>query len=76
MVETRMSQTIADILKKWLSGEEVELYARAIVTMSEGVCRHWLTETDRAAPEELAEQLAGLILSGLAGLVESSSADN
>ena len=71
-----MSQTIADILKKWLSGEEVELYARAIVTMSEGVCRHWLTETDRAAPEELAEQLAGLILSGLAGLVESSSADN
>ena len=44
--------------------------------MSEGVCRHWLTETERAAPEELAEQLAGLILSGLAGLVESSSADN
>jgi hypothetical protein len=38
--------------------------------MSEGVCRHWLTQNDRPSAEELAEQLAGLILTGLQGLID------
>ena len=41
--------------------------------MSEGVCRHWLTQLDRPSAEDLAEQLAGLILTGIRGLVESAS---
>lgn len=70
MVESRMSATIAEILRRWLDVAEVEIYARAIVAMSEGVCRHWLTQSDRPSVEELAEQLAGLILTGLQGLIE------
>ncbi|MBM36487.1 MAG: TetR/AcrR family transcriptional regulator [Actinomycetota bacterium] len=73
MVETRMSATIAEILRQWLHGDEVELYARAIVTMSEGVCRHWLTQPDRPSADALAEQLAALILTGLQGLVETAT---
>ena len=73
MVESRMSATIADLLSEWLDSETVETYARAIVTMSEGVCRHWLTQIDRPSAEDLAEQLAGLILTGIRGLVESAS---
>ncbi|MDP6862496.1 MAG: TetR/AcrR family transcriptional regulator [Acidimicrobiales bacterium] len=73
MVESRMSATIADLLSEWLDSATVETYARAIVTMSEGVCRHWLTQLDRPSAEDLAEQLAGLILTGIRGLVESAS---
>ena len=73
MVESRMSATIAEILRRWLDVDEVEIYGRAIVAMSEGVCRHWLTQADRPSAEELAEQLAGLILSGLQGLIEVSA---
>ena len=73
MVESRMSATIADLLSEWLDSATVETYARAIVTMSEGVCRHWLTQIDRPSAEDLAEQLAGLILTGIRGLVESAS---
>ena len=76
VVETRMSGTIAEILRQWLSGDEVELYARAIVNMSEGVCRHWLTQADRPPAAALAEQLAALILNGLEGLVESTHSDD
>ena len=73
MVESKMSATIAEILRRWLDVEEVEIYARAIVAMSEGVCRHWLTQVDRPSAEELAKQLAGLILTGLQGLIEVAS---
>ena len=73
MVESRMSATIAELLSEWLDSATVETYARAIVTMSEGVCRHWLTQLDRPSAEDLAEQLAGLILTGIRGLVESAS---
>ena len=45
MVESRMSATIADLLSEWLDSATVETYARAIVTMSEGVCRHCLLYT-------------------------------
>ena len=76
VVETRMSGTIAEILRQWLTGDEVELYARAIVNMSEGVCRHWLTQADRPPAAALAEQLAALILNGLEGLVESTHSDD
>jgi len=73
MVESRMSATIADLLSEWLDSATVETYARAIVTMSEGVCRHWITQIDRPSAEDLAEQLAALILTGIRGLVESAS---
>jgi AcrR family transcriptional regulator len=75
MVESRMSATIAELLSEWLDSATVETYARAIVTMSEGVCRHWLTQLERPSAEDLAEQLAGLILTGLGGLVQRASAD-
>ena len=73
MVESRMSATIAEILRRWLDVEEVEVYARAIVAMSEGVCRHWLTQAIRPSAEELAKQLAALILTGLQGLIEEAA---
>ena len=44
--------------------------------MSEGVCRHWLTQADRPPAAALAEQLAALILNGLEGLVESTHSDD
>ena len=43
--------------------------------MSEGVCRHWLTQADRPPATALAEQLAALILNGLEGLVENTNGD-
>ena len=73
MVESRMSGTIAELLSEWLDTATVETYARAIVTMSEGVCRHWLTQLERPSAQDLAEQLAGLILTGIEGLVQSAS---
>jgi AcrR family transcriptional regulator len=75
MVESRMSGTIAELLSEWLDTATVETYARAIVTMSEGVCRHWLTQLERPSAQDLAEQLAGLILTGIEGLVQSAGSD-
>ena len=75
MVESRMSGTIAELLSEWLDTATVETYARAIVTMSEGVCRRWLTQLERPSAQDLAEQLAGLILTGIEGLVQSASSD-
>ena len=75
MVESRMSATIAELLSEWLDNTTVETYARAIVTMSEGVCRHWLTQIERPSAQDLAEQLAGLIMTGIEGLVQNASAN-
>ena len=68
MVEDRMAGTITDLLDRRLDEEARELFARAIVGMSEGVVRHWIAQDQRISAEALAKQLADLLIGGLAGL--------
>ena len=68
MVEDRMADTITELLDKRLDLETRQVFARAIVGMSEGVCRHWVAQETRPSAESLAKQIADLLISGLAGL--------
>ncbi|MDG2111985.1 MAG: TetR/AcrR family transcriptional regulator [Actinomycetota bacterium] len=68
LVEDRMAATISGLLDDRMDSETREVYARAIVGMSEGVCRHWVSQGSRNSADSLAKQVADLLISGLSGL--------
>jgi AcrR family transcriptional regulator len=68
LVEERMSETICGLLSPDLADDRTALIARAIIGMSEGVCREWIATGTTTSPDDLANQLADLLLEGLNGL--------
>lgn len=68
LVEDRMAATISGLLDDRIDEATRDVYARAIVGMSEGVCRHWVAQDTRDSADSLAKQLADLLIGGLAGL--------
>ena len=68
LVENRMAATIVDLLDDRIDPETRQVFARAIVGMSEGVSRHWVAQDSRPSADSLAKQLAQLLVGGLAGL--------
>jgi AcrR family transcriptional regulator len=68
VVEDRMAGTIAALLDERIDSETRQVFARAIVGMSEGVCRYWVAQEIRPSADSLAKQLAELLIGGLKGL--------
>jgi len=68
VVEHRMAATIVDLLDERLDPETRQVFAQAIVGMSEGVSRHWVAQDSRPSADSMAKQLAQLLVGGLAGL--------
>ncbi len=68
VVENRMASTIVDLLDDRIDLETRQVFARAIVGMSEGVSRHWVAQASRPSADSMAKELAQLLVGGLAGL--------
>ena len=63
-----MADTVGALLDERIDAESRQVFARAIIGMSEGVCRTWISNPARPSADSIAKQLADLMIGGLTGL--------
>jgi len=68
-VEQSVVDATAALLESEGSDDHRRLLARALVSMAEGTCRHWLRDPGDVDADQLASELADLVWCGLRGEV-------
>lgn len=66
-VQKRMAGTIEQLLDPALGDERRTLIARSLIGLSEAACNHWLETGGTLSAEDLATEIADLIVFGLSG---------